>query len=207
MGLTDEQLASHIAWDLGAAALARKLSERLDATLLLTNYSRLVIDCNRTPGTADSIPEVTAQIKVPGNVDISELDKQRRRRSLFDPYQRAIADVLSRRTNEASQLLSIHSFTPSLNGDDRPWAIGVCYKNSESWAQKLLSGVRARVSEEIGDNQPYAVTDEGDYTILVQGESRGIPSVMLELRHDKLDDNAAIAQWSNIIAGCCLYST
>jgi len=209
LGLNDEQLQSHIAWDPGAAALARKLSARLDATLVLSNYSRLVIDLNRTPGHVQSIPAISAGIEVPGNSDITELEALRRRRSLFDPYQQAIASVLGRRDTDEIRLLSIHSFTPNLNGENRLWSIGVCYDQSVEWARKMLTGLSTRLDTEedpIGDNEPYEVTDESDYTLPVQGKKHGIASLMLELRQDKISDEVMVQRWCNIIAGCCEFS-
>jgi len=201
LGLQPEHLTSHIAWDPGAAELARNLSSRLDATLVLSNYSRLVIDCNRPPGHQESIAAESAGIPIPGNTDMSELDILRRRRTLFEPYQQAIADVLGRRKQDALRLLSIHSFTPSLNGSDRPWAVSVCYDKDRTWGEQLLMGLRARTNEEVGDNQPYAVDSDIDYTIPMQGEKRGIPSLMLEFRQDQLADDESVRHWCNIISG------
>jgi predicted N-formylglutamate amidohydrolase len=203
LGLDEEQLQSHIAWDPGSAELARKLSAKLDATLLLSNYSRLIIDCNRSPGEADSIPAQSAGIEIPGNQDLTEQDANQRRQQLFDPYQQAISNLLDSRNSGSTKLLSIHSFTPVLNQQQRPWAMGVCYDHSKNWARKMLRELRKRTEEMIGDNQPYSVEDDIDYTIPVQGEKRGLSSVMLEMRQDKLRDDVAVQRWCNLIAECC----
>ena len=104
LGLSDEQLASHIGWDPGAALLAKGLASLLDAPLLLSNYSRLVIDCNRHPTAADSIPAKSDGTVIPGNAALREEDAQLRRSSLFDPYHDAIRKLLDA---EHSQL---HAF-------------------------------------------------------------------------------------------------
>lgn len=204
LGLDSEQLLSHIAWDPGAALLARKLSAKLNATLILSNYSRLVIDCNRAPGQADSIPEQSAGIEIPGNKDLSAQDAQQRRQQLFDPYQNAIRDLIESRNSGNTRLLSIHSFTPVLNNQQRPWSLGVCYDHSRKWASKMLRELSMHTEDLIGDNQPYEVESDIDYTIPVQGDQRGIPSLMLEVRQDKLQDDLAVQRWCNLIAECCV---
>ncbi|MEQ9071567.1 MAG: N-formylglutamate amidohydrolase, partial [Gimesia chilikensis] len=160
LGLNAEQLQSHIGWDIGAADLARELSSKLDATLVLSNYSRLVIDCNRWPRHPESIPAQSAGITIPGNALVSDLDVMHRRRALFEPYQLAIANVLGQRKQADIRLLSIHSFTPVLNGSDRPWSIGVCFGDDEGWAKQLASDLRAQIDEPVGINQPYSVEAE-----------------------------------------------
>lgn len=210
LGLDDNALNSHIAWDPGAAELARRLSSRLDATLILSNYSRLVIDCNRAPDDPESILANSDGIPVPGNSNIDQQEAVRRRKTLFDPYQQAIASILKRRDPETARLLSIHSFSPVLNGRERPWTIGVCYEQSEEWARAMLTGLRTRLNSDadpIGDNQPYDVDSKIDYTLPRQGQKYGIASLMLELRQDRLADDAMVKRWCEIIAGCCEYSS
>ena len=163
-----------------------------------------MIDCNRIPDHPDSIPPVSASIPIPGNAAVTESEAQCRRRVVFDPYHQAIAKVLSRRDRVATQLLSIHSFTPRLEEKVQPWSIGVCYLDSSDWARKILSALKARTNESIGENEPYTVESDYDYTIPVQGENRGIPSVMIEVRQDKLTSAHAVQHWSSIIAESCL---
>jgi predicted N-formylglutamate amidohydrolase len=207
LGLDADQLGSHIAWDPGAAALARKLSARLDATLLLSNYSRLVIDCNRSPGHPDSIITNSDRVEIPGNIGLSNSAIAQRRRTLFDPYHQAIASVLSRLDRNQARLLSIHSFTADLAGEHRPWSIGVCYDESREWARKILLRLRTRVlseTDQVGDNQPFSIEPGIDYTIPVLAKRFHISALMLELRQDKIADELMVQRWSNIIAGCCL---
>lgn len=214
LGLSDEQLASHIGWDPGAALLATALSARLDAPLLLSNYSRLVIDCNRHPDAADSMPTISDGTAIPGNAALSAEDAQLRRRTLFDPYHDAIGQLLDARDKRPTRLLSIHSFTPSLAGFERPWPVGVCYRPDASlaaqdaaWAAQWLAALRARLTEPVGDNQPYEIEQHIDYTLPVHGETRQLPSVMLEFRQDKLEHHEAVQHWSELIAQCWLGMT
>lgn len=204
LGLTDLQLSGHIAWDPGAAALARALATRLDAVLILSNYSRLVIDCNRPPTNADSIPETSDGITIPGNVGLDEQESRKRITELFDPYQNAIATLLNERLERPTQVLSIHSFTPVLAGVSRPWSLGVCYQVNHLWAKQWLIALRDRQIEDVGDNQPYDVDSEIDYTLPVQCESNDIPCIMLEVRQDKLKEKQSVQRWSELIAQCWL---
>ena len=199
LGLNNKHLASHIAWDPGAASLARALSARLDAPLVMSNYSRLVIDCNRHPCTADSIPVSSHGIVIPGNADLSAEDVDLRQKMLFTPYQDAICRILESRSSQAVRVLSIHSFSPCIAADQRPWCIGVCYRLYAGWAMEWLTALRMRVAEPVGDNQPYRIEQEIDYTLPVQCEARKIPCIMLEIRQDKLLDQGAVFQWSELI--------
>ncbi len=200
LGLDEEDLASHIGWDPGAARLARRLSVQLDAPLVMSRYSRLVIDCNRPPDHPESIPVSVAGILIPGNAAVSAEEALQRRQALFDPYHQTISDLLDSRRDSPTRLLSIHSFTPSLLGAERPWMLGVCYRLHAGWAACWLDALRSRTTSCIGDNEPYRVEEDIDFTIPVQGESRGIPSLMLEVRQDELTDESAIASWSELIS-------
>ena len=202
LGLDDELLASHIGWDPGAASLAKALAARLDAPLLLSTYSRLVIDCNRHPTAAASIPATSDGVVVPGNTALSDADAKLRRNSLFDPYHDAIDQLLDTRDRRATRLLSIHSFTPFLAGFDRPWSIGVCYRLDASWAAQWLAALRATLTEPVGDNQPYEIEQDIDYTLPMHGEARQLPGIMLEFRQDTLQDQHAVQRWSERIAEC-----
>jgi len=204
LGLSDKQLASHIGWDPGAALLARALAARLDAPLLLSNYSRLVIDCNRLPGAVGSIPATSDGHVIPGNVALSADDALLRKNSLFDPYHDAIARLLDARDTRATRLLSIHSFTPSLAGFERPWPVGVCYRRDTNWASNWLATLGARLTEPVGDNQPYEIEQDVDYTLPVHCEVRRLPAIMLEIRQDTLQDQDAVQRWSELIAECWL---
>ncbi len=204
LGLTAQQLDSHIGWDPGAAEVSRRLAARLDAPLLLSNYSRLVIDCNRWPSDPEFIPESSDGIIVPGNVGLPSAEAALRRRTLFDPYHAALAALLRAPGNKQPVLLSIHSFTPSLSGTERPWPIGVCYRQNVALAARWLDALQQRLSEPVGNNQPYEVELDIDYTIPQQAENIGIDGIMLELRQDSIADEAGVRRWSDIIAECWL---
>jgi len=200
LGLDDIQLADHIGWDPGAAEVARRLSTLLDAPLVLSGYSRLVIDCNRPLLSVGSIAEQSDGVPVPGNRGLSLSERESRINELFRPYHEAIDRLLDGRTRRPSLLLSIHSFTPVLNGQPRPWHIGVSHWRDRQLAALML-GVLAHTGEyTVGDNEPYPIDADIDYTIPVHGEGRGLPSVMIEIRQDEIRTTSGASAWATRLA-------
>src|ERR1700710_1567165 len=125
LGLPASELTRHIAWDIGIAGVAEQLSKHLDAHLIAQRYSRLVIDCNRPPCVASSIPVLSESTNVPGNEGLTRATAEARRQAIFDPYHRRIAEVVDRRSREnmPTVLVALHSFTPNYAGVARPWHI------------------------------------------------------------------------------------
>lgn len=202
LGLSAADRAAHIAWDIGAAAVARRLSAALDATLLLQNYSRLVIDCNRPPAASDSIPRLTGGIAVPGNTTVDAAAAAARRAACFDPYHAALRQILDAReaAGTPSILVAVHSFTPNFAGQQRPWHTGLLYHRDVRFAHCLLPVLRADDALVVGNNEPYTMGDLTDYTLPVHGEQRGIPHVGIEIRQDLIEDPAGQAAWADRLA-------
>lgn len=200
LGLDPQQLTDHIAWDTGAAEVARRLAVELDAPLVLSGYSRLVIDCNRQLGRDDSIPQQSAGVPVPGNGELGPKDKALRRTALFEPYHRAISTLLDGRSHRPTLLLSIHSFTPVLDGQSRPWHIGISHGRDRRLAALLLDALAHAADIVVGDNQPYPIDNVIDYTLPTHGDSRGLANVMIEIRQDGIDTVAGAADWASRLA-------
>ena len=202
LGLTPIDLARHIAWDVGAAGVARRLSARLDATLVTQTYSRLVIDCNRQPERPDAMPEVSEATTVPGNRGLLPEETAARVAEVHRPYHRTIESLLDQRAaaGRRSVLIALHSFTPIYHGVERPWHIGLLYNRDPALAlclkEVLVEGGRYC----IGDNEPYRVGDETDYGIPVHGEKRGITSLEIEIRHDQIETLNDQESWSAQLA-------
>jgi predicted N-formylglutamate amidohydrolase len=201
LGLDPRRLTEHIGWDPGAAAVARHLSTDLDATLVLSGYSRLVIDCNRPLRSEESIPEASDGVPIPGNRGLSREEREARVAALFRPYHETIARLLGGRPGRASLLLSIHSFAPVLAGHERPWHIGIASGRERRLASPLLTAL-AGSSERftVGDNEPYAIEEDIDYTIPLHGEGRGLPCAMIEIRQDGIRTEAGARVWAGRIA-------
>jgi predicted N-formylglutamate amidohydrolase len=199
LGLEPALLQEHIAWDPGAAVVARDVAAQLDAPLVLSGYSRLVIDCNRPLGHVDSIAARSAGIAIPANLGLSRAERSIRIDALFRPYHGTISELLDSRSNRPNWLISIHSFAPILNGRLRPWQIGISHWRDQRLAHLLLDALRHDGNFAIGDNAPYPIDRSIDYTIPVHGEGRDMPSVMIELRQDEIGTPAGATAWARRI--------
>ena len=202
LGLEESELTRHIAWDIGIAGVAEMLSQQLDAHLIAQNYSRLVIDCNRPPHVASSIPRISEATTIPGNEGLSAEAAALRRREIFDPYHRKIDAVIDQRLGDhrPTVLVALHSFTPVYAGIARPWHIGTLYHRDTRLPLLLLKLLRSEANLVVGDNEPYAVSDETDYSIPVHGEARGLISTGIEIRQDLIADRAGQTQWAERLA-------
>jgi predicted N-formylglutamate amidohydrolase len=202
LGLSVHDLGRHIAWDIGAASVTSILSERLDASAVLTNYSRLVIDANRPPGTPQSIVSVSEATEVPGNRAVTQAQRTQRERVLFHPYHDCIRDTLDRRAQAGvpTALCSVHSFTPKFLGEARPWHVSVLYNRDPRLGRALRDALRQNADLIVGDNEPYSVSDATDHTVVVHGERRGIPYLMIELRQDLIEHEPGQLAWAERLA-------
>jgi predicted N-formylglutamate amidohydrolase len=202
LGLPASELSRHIAWDIGIAGVAERLSKQLDAHLIAQRYSRLVIDCNRPPCVASSIPVLSEATTVPGNAGLARAAADARRHAIFEPYHRRISEIIDRRLRDGlpTVLVSLHSFTPVYAGIARPWHVGTLYHRDTHLPPLLLRLFRAEADLVVGDNEPYAVSDESDYTIPVHGEARGLMNSGIEIRQDLIADQAGQRQWANRLA-------
>ena len=165
-------------------------------------YSRLVIDCNRRPGSETSILAVSDGTTIPGNRQLSADDVAMRVREIFDPYHQKISSHLDGRRDagRATILVSLHSFTPVYGDIPRPWHAGVLYNRNPDLALAMFKLLGAEGDIVVGDNEPYSITDETDYTIPVHGEQRGLPHLTLEIRQDLIADKAGQTAWAARLA-------
>lgn len=202
LGLDDDLLARHIGWDIGAAAVTRRLAPLLDAPAVLCGYSRLVIDCNRDPEEPSSIPERSDGIAVPGNRLLPAAARRARRAAIFDPYHSAIAAQLAALAARGPLpvLLSMHSFTPVMNGEARPWHVGILWDEDPRIARPLIQALAADPALVVGDNQPYSAREPAGYTQRHHAARRGLPHLAIELRQDLVADETGAAAWAELLA-------
>lgn len=202
LGLNHHQLSLHIAWDVGAAALARRVAQRLALPFVYSGYSRLVIDCNRGLDDPASILSVSDSHAVPGNADVTGGQREARANAIHRPYHAAIDDELaeSARRVAAPALISIHSFTPIMRGHRRPWHCGILWDRDPRLPVPLLAALREDRELQVGDNEPYSGRDPSDYTVNAHAKGRGWPHVCIEVRQDLLQSEAGIEQWSARLA-------
>jgi predicted N-formylglutamate amidohydrolase len=202
LGLSGGELERHIAWDIGAAAVARRLAAALDAFVVCQPYSRLVIDCNRPLDAPDSIVARSERTTIPGNQSITRADAERRAGEIFHPYHAQIRAELDRRRRlgRSSIFVTVHSFVPVFMDAARPWHAGVLYNRDARLAEPLLRLLAEERDLVVGRNQPYAASALTDYSIIEHGERRGIPQVELEIRQDLIGDEAGQDAWAERLA-------
>jgi predicted N-formylglutamate amidohydrolase len=199
LGVAEADLRRHIAWDIGIAGFGRLLADTLDATFIQQNYSRLVIDCNRPLDAPSSIPEISEDTPIPGNIGIGDADKAARALEVFQPYHDRIDAELDRRRHagRAAALIALHSFTPVFKGAKRPWHAGVLYNRDARLAQRLLALLNVEQDLFVGENAPYMVTDASDYTVPVHAERRGLHHVLVEVRQDLIAEEKGQREWAS----------
>ncbi|WP_274425604.1 N-formylglutamate amidohydrolase [Chelativorans sp. YIM 93263] len=201
MGLSEEDRKRHIAWDIGARSVAVALSQALEAPLYMQRYSRLICDCNRHPDVLDFAPEISEATPIPGNQDLSQADRKARADAIFWPFHDAVAEALALREKNGltTKVVTIHSFTPSYLGKSRPWEIGILYNRDLALAPAIAEWLKAETDLYVGVNQPYAVSDDSDYSIPVHGEKRGLPCVEFEIRNDLISSDEEAEKWAALI--------
>ncbi len=202
LGLPAGELARHIGWDIGAAGVTEALSEIFDAPAILSGTSRLVVDCNRQLNALDLIPEVSDATAIPGNLHLTEASRNDRIKRWFHPYHDAVESVLMERVSSGVETiaLSVHSMTPSLGGDARPWQVALSSYLDRSLADPLLKALREPGDIVVGDNQPYDLDPSVDFSIPFHALRRGMSHLQVEFRQDEISDSAGQLQWANRLA-------
>jgi predicted N-formylglutamate amidohydrolase len=201
LGVDRRARRTHIGWDVGAFGVATRLSALLDATLVAQPYSRLVIDCNRVAGCAQSIPVRSERTEIPGNVGLPAEARGAREREILEAYHAEIERLLDQRAaaGRATWLLALHSFTPVYDGVPRPWHVALATDDYRPLADAMLALLREDPELVVGDNEPYSV-DDIDYTIPMHGARRGLARALLEIRNDRIESEAGQEEWARRIA-------
>jgi predicted N-formylglutamate amidohydrolase len=202
LGLEPKDRLRHIAWDIGAAEVARRLSSKLDAPLILAGYSRLVVDCNRPLAVADAIAERSEDTEIPGNIGIRVEERAARAETFYWPYHDSLHRLIESRVRGRAVpiLVCVHSFTPVYRGVSRRWHVGVNYRIDARVAALALAELRREADLIVGENEPYEVSLDGDYTAPVHAERRGMPHVLFEIRQDFLASEAGVETWAERLA-------
>lgn len=205
LGLAASELERHIAWDLGAEQVARRLSRLTDAPLVLQRYSRLAYDCNRPPDSADAMPEISETTVIPGNRGLSPADRLARIGDIYRPFHAAVAELLDRRAAAGvrSQVVSIHSFTPVFKGERRSVELGILFDRDRTLPERLMpcfATVDARY------NEPYGPRDGVLHTLNLHAAPRGLAHAMIEIRNDFLTDERGQAGWAERLAASFAHS-
>lgn len=202
LGLEEQYLDDHIAWDIGAAEVARILCRRLGGVAVLGNYSRLVIDLNRQLDDATAIPAISDGVLIPGNLNLGELQRTQRIRELFMPYHEALhREIMSMTSADyAPAMVNIHSFTPRQHGLDRPWDVGVLWDADARLALPLMARLRSSGDMLVGDNEPYSGRHPADFTADHHAERLGLACAGVEIRQDLVAGPGGQATWADRLA-------
>jgi predicted N-formylglutamate amidohydrolase len=205
LGLAPGAFDRHIAWDIGIADLGRQLSALMDAPLLVANYSRLVIDCNRHIDDPTSIAQVSDGIDIPANRNLSTEARQQRVTEIFRPYHDALTQLIEGKLaqDRAPVILSLHSFTAVMNGYQRPWQIGILWNEDARLPVPLMRRFAAEPGVTVGDNEPYSGRDGHGYSMQVHAEALGLAHALIEVRQDLIADKAGAATWAQTLYRVC----
>lgn len=201
LGLDRGALSSHVAWDLGAMAVATKMAATLDAVLVAAKTSRLVYDCNRPPEAKDAMPAHSEFGSVPGNAGVSAADKAERVSQYYLPFKAAVSAVMNSRT--APVLVTMHSFTPVFKGQARDVEIGVLHDSDARLADALLS-ISGTLPHLVRRNEPYGPKDGVTHTLKEHALAQGHLNVMLEVRNDLIGEEAAQTAMADILSNWVL---
>ncbi len=200
LGLSEAELCRHIAWDIGIADVTRGLARRLDAPAVLSHFSRLIVDPNRAQGDDTLVPAVSDGVDVPGNRDVTPAARAARVGEFHAPYHAAVetALVAMMRRHKAAALVSMHSFTPVMDGIERPWHVGILWDQDGRLPLPFMEALLAR-GIAVGDNEPYSGRDVQGYTLRRHAEAHDLPNVLIEVRQDLIDTHHGAAEWVEVL--------
>jgi predicted N-formylglutamate amidohydrolase len=201
LGLDAATLNAHIAWDPGALAVAEAMSAQLDAVLVSAQVSRLVYDCNRPPSAADAMPARSEVFDVPGNVGLSQAERDERTALVYEPFRQALAAVVEGRLAGPAALVTMHSFTPVYRGVSRDVELGILCDSDERLAEAMLRLAPAHTTLDVRKNEPYGPADGVTHTLKEHGLVHGLPNVMLEIRNDLIATPSQQAAMAAMLCG------
>ncbi|MBZ0127810.1 MAG: N-formylglutamate amidohydrolase [Rhodobacteraceae bacterium] len=198
LGLSDGDMDRHIAYDVGAEGVSRRLGELLDAPVILSRFSRLVIDPNRGLDDPTLIMQLYDGTIIPGNRNLDADRIAYRVQTCWQPYDDALGTLLASRPQAV--LIAIHSFTAQLAGRaKRPWHIGILHEKDQRLARPMLARLRALGDLCVGENEPYGGHLDGD-SIDRQALSRGVPNILIEIRNDLIREDGQQKGWAERLA-------
>ena len=200
MGLDPFARRCHLAVDIGAGPLTESLAASLGTTAVLAQYSRLIVDCNRELMDPSAFLEYGDGIVVPGNRNLHQSDKDLRADAIYYPYHDAV-DGQIRRLQDLGSLpafIAIHSFTPVMNGEARPWEFGILWDTDQRLRDILLDDLRD-AGYLVGDNEPYSGKAPQDFTIDHHAEAKLLPHVGIEVRQDLIDGEEGVEKIAGLM--------
>lgn len=209
LGLDPDVLESHVAWDPGAAGVAREMAMALQAPLVLQRFSRLVYDCNRPPTARSAMPARSEVFDIPGNIDLDDAARTARIEALYRPFRESVAGLLDRQMGLPRQMgagvmpavVTLHSFTPVFHGRPRSVELGFLHDTDTRLADAMLDLAIDWMDLEVRRNEPYGPEDGVTHTLQVDAIARGLPNVMIEIRNDLITTPERQAPMAARLAG------
>ena len=208
LGLNDDDRRRHISYDIGVFEICRILSETTKEHIIMSRYSRLLVDLNRGINSPDCIRHLSDGTIIPRNKSLEEKDKIFRLKQFYHPFHKRLFEIIL--TKKIEIIISIHSFTPKLFVENvpRPWHCGILYDCSENLGKHCIDFLKQKYKLMVGDNEPYGVNNSSDYIISKFGDKQSIPAIIIEIRQDLISDFKGQKKWSNIVKNLitsCLY--
>lgn len=205
LGLTPAERISHIAWDPGALSVCTALSDMLDAPLVQSTVSRLIIDCNRDLDAPDLIWTLSEATRIAANEGLLADERQYRIDHYHRPFHASIETLLEARRHAGQEtiLVCMHSFTPVYHGVARPWPIGVIHGLDQRYTRAVFDALHGEEAAlNVGWNEPYAALNGVTLTLEKHGDGRGLDATMIEIRNDEILEPAGVALWAGRLARC-----
>lgn len=184
MGLSDDALRSHIAWDPGALPVARMMAQDMSAALVYGGVSRLVYDCNRPPEAADAMPASSEDIAIPANTNLSAEARAERVVQVYRPFAAALSEEIAQNRETLRLMITMHSFTPVYRGQNRAVELGLLHGTDDRFAKAMMATPPADLAYDTRLNEPYSAADGVAHTLDVQAAPQGLLNVMIEIRND-----------------------
>ncbi len=202
LGLPAREFERHIAYDIGVEMVTRSLARQLDAPALLCGFSRLLIDPNRGEDDPTLIRQLYDGTVIPANYPMSAEERERRLDRFYRPYHDAIGSLLSSvasASGKAPLIVSVHSFTPAMQGIARPWHVGILWDTDDRAVIPMLEALSADPTIVVGDNEPYDGALRGD-TMYRHAIVNGYPHVLIEIRQDLIASESGAQAWADRLA-------
>jgi predicted N-formylglutamate amidohydrolase len=203
LGLSEDALISHIAWDPGALAVSQLLVKSLDAALIYQLFSRLVYDCNRPPEAEAAMPPVSEIFEIPGNSAISTAERLARTQALYVPFTTILSDFITEQKarGQVPVLVTMHTFTPVYHGKQRDVEIGILHDTDSRLADAMLAAAGKTTRYAVRRNEPYGPADGVTHTLIQHGLKNGLLNVMIEIRNDLVSNEIGQKVMADYLTG------
>jgi predicted N-formylglutamate amidohydrolase len=202
LGLPEGEFDRHIAYDIGVEQLTRRLAALTGAPAVMANFSRLLIDANRGEDDPTLIRQLYDGTIVPANYPMAEGERERRLENFYRPYHDAVGSMIAsvhEATGAAPLVVSLHSFTPTMQGRARPWHVGILWDLDDRAPRPLINLLAQDPSLVVGDNEPYDGALRGD-TMYRHAIVNGFAHGLIEVRQDLIADGPGVAAWATRLA-------